>query len=393
MGPLERLAQVRGAWAELAALLEGQLTRGGLDAELEHGYAMRLGRIYEEALADLARAATTFRRAASTNVDEPPALAALDRVLWRLGRWGELADVLAREAEVSESDATGADFLFRLANAGKSYALRYRLLGALAPIADGAALATVTAASHYRQALTHDARHAPAIAALERLARADGNWATVADMLAKRVAIVEADGGDVLPLALEYAAAERQRGTPAAALPVLERAAALAPGDVRVLTPLADLYFSAGQLDRAAPIYDKLAEDAKAARRMKDVARYRQRQGGILEARGDAAGAVAAYEEAFRVNPTDVPTMAGLGRLAMAQRDWEKARRVYRSLVLQNLDADAGVTKADVYYALGVIHVELGEGPKAKGMFQRGLEMDPADQRLKDALAKLAGTA
>ena len=85
--------------------------------------------------------------------------------------------------------------------------------------------------------------------------------------------------------------------------------------------------------------------------------------------------------------------MAGLGRLAMAQRDWEKARRVYRSLVLQNLDADAGVTKADVYYALGVIHVELGEGPKAKGMFQRGLEMAPADQRLKDALAKLAGTA
>jgi hypothetical protein len=49
---------------------------------------------------------------------------------------------------------------------------------------------------------------------------------------------------------------------------------------------------------------------------MKDVARYRQRQGGILEARGDAAGAVAAYDEAFRVNPTDVPTMAGLGRLA-----------------------------------------------------------------------------
>ena len=49
--------------------------------------------------------------------------------------------------------------------------------------------------------------------------------------------------------------------------------------------------------------------------------------------------------------------------------------------------------KADVYYALGVIHVELNEGPKAKGMFQRGLEMDPADQRLKDALAKLAGTA
>jgi hypothetical protein len=39
-----------------------------------------------------------------------------------------------------------AELLAALANAGKSYALRYRLLGALAPIADGAALATVAAA-------------------------------------------------------------------------------------------------------------------------------------------------------------------------------------------------------------------------------------------------------
>ena len=153
--------------------------------------------------------------------------------------------------------------------------------------------------------------------------------------------------------------------------------------------PLADLYFAAGRFDEAAPLYDHLAGEAKAARRMKDVAKYRQRQGGILEARGDAAGALAAYEEAFRVNPTDVPTMAGLGRLYMSARDWEKARRVFRSLVLQNIDADAGLSKADVYWALGTIHVELGENPKAKGMFQRGLELEPTSEKLKAALDQL----
>jgi tetratricopeptide (TPR) repeat protein len=377
-GELERLLAKAERWHDLVELLDRRAelhgTLGDNDAEI--AALARAADIWEGPLDTPDAAAEILEKILRREAGSVPALTRLARIYERASDWGKCGEVLSKALALGPKGTDAADLFFRLGE-----------------VADKAEHDRATAASHYRQALTHDARHAPSIAALERLARAEGNWATVADMLAKRVAIAEADGGEVLPLALEYAAAERQRGTPAAALPVLERAAAAAPGDVRVLTPLADLYFAAGQLDRAAPIYDKLAEEAKAARRMKDVARYRQRQGGILEARGDAAGAVAAYEEAFRVNPTDVPTMAGLGRLAMAQRDWEKARRVYRSLVLQNLDADAGVTKADVYYALGVIHVELGEGPKAKGMFQRGLEMAPADQRLKDALAKLAGTA
>jgi tetratricopeptide (TPR) repeat protein len=122
---------------------------------------------------------------------------------------------------------------------------------------------------------------------------------------------------------------------------------------------------------------------------MKDVARFRQRQGGILEARGDRGAALAAYEEALRVNPTDVSTMTGLGRLYFAQKEWEKARRIYQSLVLQNIDPDAGVTKGEVYWALGTIHLQLGQPPKAKSMFQRGLELEPSNQQLRDALASL----
>ena len=122
---------------------------------------------------------------------------------------------------------------------------------------------------------------------------------------------------------------------------------------------------------------------------MKDVAKFRQRQGGILEARGDRPGALAAYEEALRVNPTDVGTMTGLGRMYFASGDWEKARKIYQSLVLQNIDAAAGVTKGEVYWALGKIHIELGQAPKAKSMFQRGLELEPANQKLREALSQL----
>ena len=373
-GELERLLAKAERWHDLVELLDRRAdlhgTLGDNDAEI--AALARAADIWEGPLDRPDDAAELLEKILRREPGSVAALTRLARIYERNADWDRCGEVLAKALALGPRGADAADLFFRLGE-----------------VADKAQGDRATALSHYKQALTHEPRHAPAIAALERLARADGNWTIVADMLARRIALIEADGGDALPLTLEYVAAARQLGTPALALPVLERAAAAAPTDVRVLTPLADLYFAAGQLERAAPIYDRLAEDAKAARRMKDVARYRQRQGGILEARGDAAGAVVAYEEAFRVNPTDVPTMAGLGRLAMAQRDWEKARRVYRSLVLQNLDADAGVTKPDVYYSLGIIHVELGEAPKAKGMFQRGLEIDPHDQRLKDALAKV----
>ena len=190
-------------------------------------------------------------------------------------------------------------------------------------------------------------------------------------------------------LLVELAELERKAGRNDAALAALARAAQDAPEDARVLGPLADLYFAAGRLDEAAPIYDRLAEDAKAGRRMKDVARFRQRQGGILEARGDRAGALAAYEEALRVNPTDVTTMTGLGRLYFAAEDWEKARKIYQSLVLQNIDADAGVTKGEVYWALGKIH--LAARPAAEG--QEHVPARPRDRAEQPEAPRGAGRA
>jgi len=240
-----------------------------------------------------------------------------------------------------------------------------------------------------------------ALAAVERILKRqnrsldDREHATTPELLAMDVSAPSAEvnersvPAERVALLVELAELERKANRPDAALAALTRAAADAPNDSRVLAPLADLYFATGRLDDAAPIYDRLAEDAKAARRMKDVARFRQRQGGILEARGDRSGALAAYEEALRVNPTDVTTMSGLGRLYFAIEDWEKARRIFQSLVLQNVDVDTGVTKAEVYWALGKIHLKLGQPPKARSMFQRGLEIEPHNSKLKEALSSL----
>jgi pentatricopeptide repeat protein len=95
------------------------------------------------------------------------------------------------------------------------------------------------------------------------------------------------------------------------------------------------------------------------------------------------------YNAAFQIDPQHTATMVALGRLYMAASEWEKARRIYRSMLLQNLDPSAGVTKADVYLALGEIHEKLGEGPKAVGMYERGLEVDGNHAALKAAIARV----
>jgi tetratricopeptide (TPR) repeat protein len=57
-------------------------------------------------------------------------------------------------------------------------------------------------------------------------------------------------------------------------------------------------------------------------------------------------------------------------------------------LLLQSFDEKAaGITKAEVYLALGNLHREAGENPKARNMFERGLETDPKNEALKQALA------
>ena len=305
---------------------------------------------------------------------EPGSVAALTRlskIYERSGDWDKCKAALEQALKLSPTGRDAADLFFRL--------------GEVARVGDSD---NETAILHYQQALKHEATHAGAMPALERLARDRRDTTLLADLLQRRALTVTVPAERVT-LLVELADLERKANRNDAALTALARAAEDAPTDARVLGPLADLYFATNRLDEAAPIYDKLAEEAKSQRRMKDVARYRQRQGGILEARNDRPGALAAYEEALRVNPTDVSTMTGLGRLYLAGEDWEKARKIYQSLVLQNIDTEAGVTKGEVYWALGKIHLHLGQPPKAKSMFQRGLEIEPQNQKLKDALQSL----
>jgi golgin subfamily B member 1 len=370
---LERLLGAGERWHDVVDLLERRADLEGTadDTKAEIAALARAADIWESKLDNPDAAGEILEKILARDPGSVAALTRLSKIYERGGDWDKCKGVLEQALRLSPVGRDAADLFYRL--------------GEVARVGDSD---NDTAVQHLQQALRHDPQHAPSIAALEKLARDRRDPALLADMLQRKVQATPT-AADRVTLLVEIADLERRANRTDAALAALAQARNDAPDDARVLAPLADLFFAAGRLDEAAPIYDRLATEAKAGRRMKDVAKFRQRQGGILEARGDSPGALAAYEEALRVNPTDVGTMTGLGRLYFASGDWEKARKIYQSLVLQNIDSDAGVTKGEVYWALGTIHLQLGQPPKAKSMFQRGLEIEPNNQRLKEALSSL----
>jgi tetratricopeptide (TPR) repeat protein len=324
-------------------------------------------------------------------IDNPDEAAAiLEKILERdpnsVAAMTRLAKIYEAASDWERCEAT-LEKALALGPQGRDAADLYVRLGEVARNKDSD---EAKAQQYFGQALHADGYHLAALQHIEDASREKEDWILVADMVRRRYQICQ-DAKERLDLTVELADLYGTKlGQPEQVIPILEAARTEAPEDARILGPLADLYFHAGRHDEAAPMFEKLAEEAKSKRRMKDVASYKQRLGGILEAKGLAAEATTAYEEAFRVDPTNVRTMAGLGKLYMDAQNWDKARRVYRSMVLQNIDPSLGVSKADVYFHLGQIHAALEETPKAKDMFKRALSTDKNHAQARAALDAFA---
>ena len=371
---LERLLGKTERWHDLIELLERLADVYGTlgQSAQEIACLARAADVWETSLDNPDEAASILEKILNRDANCVPALTRLARIYESAEDWQRCGEILERALGLGPTGRDAADLYYRLGE------VEYKQTGDVDQ-----------ALRYWGQALHFDGTHESAIAAVLRLAQEREDWGVVADMVSRREAAAT-DPAEKLALTLRLADLYGNKlKQPDSVIPLLEKARQVAPEDPEVLAPLADLYYGAGRHAEAGPIYERLADEARKVRRMKDVAKYRQRLAGILEAQGDVDAALAAYEEAFRVNPTNVATMAGLGRIYVGREAWDKARRVYRSMVLQNLDADAGITKDEVYYHLGVIHLRLDEPAKAKGMFQRGLEIAPDNAELQQALASL----
>jgi tetratricopeptide (TPR) repeat protein len=226
--------------------------------------------------------------------------------------------------------------------------------------------------------------------ALEGMARAANESAQLVQLLEAREGL-ERDEGKRKTLLAEIASLYAgPLARPDQAVGPLERLLGLTPEDVGVQERLGTALIAAGRVDEGEFALSQLADQFARAKQPKNVARLQVLLGRFAETRGDLAAAKQRFLAAYQIDPTQAPTLAALAALAVAQNDSENARKYYRTLLLQSFDEKAvGLSKAQIYLALGKLHQEAGEMAKARNMFERGLETDLKNEALRQALAGL----
>jgi tetratricopeptide (TPR) repeat protein len=372
---LERILRAAERWYDLVDVLAKHADMEAAAGRKPTELALRVAvaNVWEKDLDSPESAAEALEKVLEVAPDNVGALLSLARLHERSERWDDASEALQRAAENTHQPAEMAEIHFRNATILRSKE------------ADPAEVE-----ASLLRAIDADAGHRPTLEALEKIARDakdDERLATILDLGLQAAPDAAEQRRLLREIAGLYGGALKQ---PAAALPYLERLVALDPTEIPGREQLAEALIAAGRTDQATRIIGELIAELTKAKRGKETARWQTRLGTIAEARGDAEAAAQSFNAAYKLDPSHPATIAALGRLAYRKSDLDSARKFYRSLLLQNFDeATAGVSKAEVYLMLGRMHVLANEVPKARNMFERGLEIDPKNIDLKAALAGL----
>jgi tetratricopeptide (TPR) repeat protein len=372
---LERILRANERWYDLVDVLakhaEVEAAAGRKPKEL--ALRVAIADVWDKELDSPDAAAEALEKVLEVAPDNAAALLSLARLHERSERWDDAMGALERAIATASSPIEIAEIHFR-----SSHLLAKKE-------ADPADIERALL-----RALDADPTHRPTLAALEKLARDAADSERLVQILELALETVKEPDEQKRLLREVAGLYTGPLGAPAAALPHLSRLITLDPTEIPGREQLADALVAAGRPAEAARLMTELVEQLTKARKGKEAARWHTKLGALAEARGDTTAAAASYGASYKLDPSQPATVAALGRLAFRASDLEGARKYYRSLLLQNFDEKtAGVSKAEVYLMLGRMHVIANELPKARNMFERGLEVDPANVDIKAALAGL----
>lgn len=362
---LGRALAASQAWDDLVAVL--QLRAQVESRPLERVALERsIARLQDEALGRPELAFATLADAVRVAPGVEESRAELERLAERTGREVELADVYT-EALASAPDPD----------------LRARLVRRAAELLEGPDPERARAA--WREVLEDRPEDAQALSALDRLDTSLGRWASLADVLERRVAFADSDA-EAVPLLLRLAALWDERlGERAEAVEWYRRARARAPEHPEVLAALERLLDAEADPSVApqlASTLERLLEvDRESASRRRRWTRLAELRAGPLN---QPELAIDAWREVLDTHPTDREARVGLEEAYERTGRWPELA----GLLEEGLDLvtdDREVTR--LQRKLGLVRgARLGSVDEAAEVWQDILRRDPNDVEALQAL-------
>ena len=380
---IERLEQILGAGDDQQALVELLSSQADAVSKLnqpELGATLwaKAGRRAEEALGDVDRAVLAYEKSVQL---EPrvDVLDALGRTCAARGKpvaaisWFEQRLSLTPESAKTERQATLVQLSSAARAAGREEQSRKYLSDGLAKDPFAAELRGLLADS-YRQS---------------------GDFELLASLLSLGVQFAPNPAQRAEYLRGAAKVRRDQLGQVELAIPLLEQAVQLEPGDRALRLSLADAFRETRRYDEARRLLTVVLEEF-GRRRTPERAKVHYQLAQIARATGDLDTALKELDLASKVDRDNIPMLQLLGEVAREKGQLEDAERAYRTLLLllgraRPADAEpSAVGESAILFELYRIANELGQHERAKDLLDSALEAGAHDldeaKRLEQAL-------
>jgi len=171
------------------------------------------------------------------------------------------------------------------------------------------------------------------------------------------------------------------------AVPALQEALELVPGDPTATVALADAYLLDGRLEEAGALIDVAIEAGK-GRRSADMSRLFHRKSQLAAAQGELKQQLELLGEAHLCNKKNGEVAAALADLAEEMGDWDLAARTLRTITLID-DEACPITRGEAYLRQGRIAMRQGDEKTARMWARRAKREAPEDEEVDSFLDEL----
>ena len=319
---------------------------------------MAMGQTYEVSLTDPDRAIEAYTDVLTFNPDHTHALDALARLYEQIEAWERAVDVMDQLNRLVEDPAYRVGILFRLGH-----------------ISEEQTGDAERAEDFYQQVLAIDATHGQAMTRLVELYKLRGDWAKAASMMVRAEQFTTNQLEKARLLYEAGAAYLQQLDDEVQATDLFARCLAVDPDHQQAGEPLARIYHREGRFQEVEPILDMLVR--KADRRDTGVLQDLYfKLAGTADALDKTDKALKYYRAAYDIDSTHLPTLTAMAGLLFRLEDWDRAFKVYQTILVHHRDSQQAEEIVDIYYRLGTIKLRLGERKKAVNMLEKALEID-----------------
>jgi tetratricopeptide (TPR) repeat protein len=382
IGALERLYRQTSRYTDLLGIYEKKRDLSATPDE-KKANSYEIAKLYENEIGNVDSAVATYVQVLDDEPSDPKALAALDVLYGRLGRWEPYVEVLRRRIELDVAEAELVDFKFRLGHTLESH------------LADAAG-----ALQNYREILFVDPQHEGARTALESMLEGElraeaastleaiyeerSDWPKLIRSL-EILSVNEEDVEKRVGLKRKAARISAERvGDAKHAFEVLASALKDDPSLAETRDEIEQIAEGSGTQRELVAQYAELAESLTDAVLARD---YWFRIASINDRLGDVEQAAQAYYKVLAIDPADGEALAALEQLFTRTQRWRDLIGVVERRVEQTNDAKE---REALYGTMAQISDEkLGRPEDAVAAYKKVLELDPASSRALRALDDL----